>query len=244
MPAAAPRRKGSAIQLKTTLECSVCVPFQQYTMQAGLCALTTSTPPVQPPEASGQCYVLGCMPALVPCIRAVAPESVCAASVTALLHAGRIWCSSSCYHIRAATEGLLKQTLHQGFTTSALPATLGITCTQGNDNIATSNNQTQSILSAAADLLRLFKHDARDTSLGRLKLVDMFLKNRHPDWFLNNAVTMTLWAVKPGESMVDLQVTCLIQSPAECSALPCHAQPCTNTSWLTTVSFVAVCESM
>lgn len=46
---------------------------------------------------------------------------------------------------------------------------------------------------------------------GQMKLVEAFVMCRHPLWFYNNAVTMTLWALAPGRdggTKINLKVTC------------------------------------
>lgn len=154
----------------------------------------------------------------------VASEKLCAASVTVLLRAGRIWCSSSCQNINICTENLVTNTLHKGLAPSPLPATFGVTYTRG--NTCHGNTNVPRILSAAAELLYLFKNDRRYfTGLGWRKLVPMFLKHGHPMWCYNNAVTLTLWALVPGRDVVDLQVIRLTHSPACSCTMSCPALP-------------------
>lgn len=102
---------------------------------------------------------------------------------------------------------MLKHTLDKGLTPSLLPPRFGITFSQGHGD--PSNPHMQRILSAAAALLPDFRNDARDfTGLGRLKLVDTFVNHSHPLWWFNNATTLTVWALSPGQATVDLQVKC------------------------------------
>lgn len=118
----------------------------------------------------------------------------------------------------------MRQTLELGLTPCSLPARLGVTYTAGSNDL--SNANTQTILSAAMALLPNFQLDWREfESMGRVKLVEAFIKRDHPLWFFNNAVTLTLWALVPGRTGVDLKVICFIHSHCRFTrqnAMPSH----------------------
>ena len=145
-----------------------------------------------------------------------------AVPVAILLRAGRIWCSPQCQNINVATKNLVSHTLELGLTPSSLPAKFGVTYTMGNSDPC--NTSLPRILSAAAALLSNFQNDGREfTGLGRLKLVDMFIKHTHPLWWFNNAITLTLWALAPGQTVLDLQVIRLdiVACKFRQNAMPC-----------------------
>ena len=99
-----------------------------------------------------------------------------------------------------------------------------VSYTQGSSS--TINANMDRTLTAAAGLLPDFKFDARRiTAHGRLKLVDMFVHHSHPLWWFNNAITLTLWALQPGQAVINLQVIRLVQSPVISCRMPCPAMP-------------------
>lgn len=150
-------------------------------------------------------------PALVH-VKAVPAALFCMRLSFVMLCTGRIWCSASCRQISAATASLVREPDKLGCTASALPPSLGITYTRGESDRA--DAQTNTILPAAIGLLLEFKRDSRSLrGVGKVMLVNAFVRRCHPLWYFNNAVTLTLWALAPSRdanSRVNLKVTCWI----------------------------------
>ena len=105
---------------------------------------------------------------------------------------------------------LVRKTEELGCILSGLPPGLGVTYTYGESG--QTGAQTDTILPAAIELLPDFRGDSRPLpSGGSVQHVEAFVRRQHPSWRFNNAVTLTVWALGPGqdvESQVDLKVTC------------------------------------